>query len=59
MFKIKPCPFCGSEKVYLTGNKKYWVVCGKCGAEGPTLHVLWDYKGPAIKAWNTRAGDQQ
>lgn len=56
--KLKPCPFCGSMKVYLAGDNKYWVVCSSCGAEGPTPNgSLWDFKGPAIKAWNTRVGE--
>lgn len=37
--KIKPCPFCGSEKVSLGGclDKVQQVECTNCGANGPCV----------------------
>jgi len=59
MFKLKPCPFCGSMKVYVMGEKKHWIGCGNCGAEGPIPNGhLYDYIGPAVRAWNKRVGDK-
>lgn len=54
MIEFKPCPFCGSKNVYVVGDKKFWIACGNCGAEGPIPDGLWLYKGPAITAWNKR-----
>lgn len=59
MREFKPCPFCGSMIVYVMGDTKHWIACGSCGAEEPTPNGLWDYKGPAITAWNKRAGDPE
>jgi len=35
--KLKPCPFCGSEKVILEDDMQevYWVLCFECNATGP------------------------
>lgn len=50
----KPCPFCGSTGVYLFSSTRSWVVCDKCGAEGPAPKDLWDSEENALKAWNER-----
>ncbi|WP_088925853.1 Lar family restriction alleviation protein [Burkholderia multivorans] len=51
MSELKPCPFCGSDSVFMLGGS-YCVQCGNCGAEGP-----WNDDDPkvAIDAWNRRA----
>lgn len=51
MSKLKPCPFCGSEHVYVSKIKKsvYRVECWCCGAS------IESCIGEAIKWWNTRA----
>lgn len=48
---LKPCPFCGSDKVIsgMTQGRRF-VMC-ECDAEGPT----GDTPAKAITAWNTRA----
>ena len=55
--ELKPCPFCGSMKIYVNGDKKYWIACGSCGAEGPTPNRLWDCAENAIEEWNKRVGE--
>ena len=55
--KLKPCPFCGSMKIEVIGDDKYWIVCRSCGAEGPTPSCLWDCAENAIEEWNKRVGD--
>lgn len=61
--KLKPCPFCGSEKkvgIRRMGNKGYSVVCANCGGKGPyiTIKEWHDNKmiaqGQAIQTWNRR-----
>lgn len=50
--ELKPCPFCGSEKIKLWGDgvKAYWCQCQHCMASTTS-----DYKkDEAIKAWNMR-----
>lgn len=55
--KLKPCPFCGSYKVYgVTLNDKTrlfreYVCCDVCGSSTTTHET----KKKAIEAWNTRA----
>ncbi len=59
--KLKPCPFCGSEKVIMNREDdgevminpvdiSYFVVCNKCCIEGPYL----DSRKEAIEKWNLR-----
>ena len=62
MDTLKPCPFCGSDKVIDEGAPSYdtvteeerttWftVLCTDCHAEGPP-NLGWS---GAIEAWNTR-----
>lgn len=54
MSELKPCPFCGSERVNvaeIVGD--FFAVCGNCGAQGKQRATISD----AIGAWNRRAGD--
>lgn len=46
------CPFCGSidQNTSSNGIDSYFVVCGNCGAEGPTK----DTEREAIEAWFMR-----
>lgn len=51
---LKPCPFCGSDKVsvhYDEDDDTYSVYCSECGASG----ALGDTEAAAIKVWNERA----
>ncbi len=56
--KLKPCPFCGSEKIYIDmrdvfneDETEYFYTCKNCGATAPACIDDND----ALKAWNTRA----
>lgn len=54
MSELKPCPFCGSERVNvaeIAGN--FFAVCGNCGAKGKQVATI----SGAVDAWNRRAGD--
>ena len=56
--ELKPCPFCGSKKVFLCGWSIFFVNCEECGASGPA--VLCEgrpekEKARAVEAWNTQA----
>lgn len=65
MAKLKPCPFCGSDKIEIIDNssKKYgedWIIkCGGCHiaviASNEVLLPVNLYDLAA--AWNRRAGD--
>ena len=50
MDKIKPCPFCGSEKVSLGSglDKLQQVECSNCGATGPCVTSA----NKAVLLWN-------
>ena len=51
MKKLLPCPFCGSDDVYLMERgQRTEVQCGKCFARGGP-HAL---RGGAINKWNKR-----
>lgn len=54
--KLKPCPFCGSDRVYGTKARKgvYRVECWCCGASVESVYGI----EKAIKWWNTRAIDR-
>jgi len=61
MSDLRPCPFCGA-KPYLYENDPYMddrrhnrVHCENCGVDGP--HDAWYTVDGIIKAWNTRAGE--
>jgi len=59
MKEIKPCPFCGSEKVAgahsFTGI--YMIKCLNCGAIASFCGK--EEKIKAIDAWNTRAKESK
>lgn len=58
--KLKPCPFCGSNKVRLF-QKEYCVVyCDFCEARGASKfsEYLEPMRTQAIEAWNTRAKER-
>jgi len=49
---LSPCPFCGSEKIYVHehGNSNWYVQCSDCFGAMLYHHT----KAEAIIAWNTR-----
>ena len=51
--KLKPCPFCGSEKVHYVNNVRAdrQVICKECFAYGPAE----DTRSGAERAWNNRS----
>lgn len=53
---LKPCPFCGSEKLKVksSGRWGYFVAC-ECHAVGPNFSS----REGAIDAWNTRLEPRQ
>ena len=62
MIELKPCPFCGSEKIGVRRRRggrpghqaPYYreiVYCKKCGAESG----LGKRPGAAVKRWNRRS----
>ena len=72
MAELKPCPFCGSEKVGSAKGNCYWVDeeyrdnirvigCKKCGAIAGIFNVraLGEKKAKekAIESWNRRISD--
>ena len=48
--KLKPCPFCGSDKLELEHLPKF-VKCSDCGACGPSVFIT---ANGTINAWNKR-----
>lgn len=56
---LKPCPFCGSEKVNnfiigdMTLNNK--IICGSCGVSTSR----YEFTDEAIEAWNTRIDKEE
>lgn len=58
MEELKPCPFCGSNNIYVDeyehpcGQNRFRVVC--CDCMGQVDTGTWQIKYDAIKAWNTR-----
>jgi Lar family restriction alleviation protein len=58
MFELKPCPFCGCDKIsvqYLYFRP--YVICEKCHAQIPCYNTY----AKAKEAWNRRAynGDKE
>lgn len=49
--KLKPCPFCGSERVRIRGRKYYWVECDHCSGRGGGFLT----REGASAFWNRRA----
>lgn len=55
--KLKPCPFCGSDKVKIRhGDYGVFAECQGCGNRSVTVELSSDYtaKTVAIIAWNRR-----
>ena len=56
MFKLLPCPFCGSNNLKLKNSTMWgWFVSCSCAAVGPSSKS----KDEAIVAWNTRTEAKQ
>ena len=51
MKPLKPCPFCGSERLVVHEGKYAWVNCLNCETDGPVKQLGEE----AIEAWNRRA----
>lgn len=53
MAELKPCPFCGNQKIMLTNCGLWACWCTKCLANGG-----YDiFKKDAIEKWNRRVGE--
>lgn len=54
--KLKPCPFCGSNKVEIENitTDRVAAFCGYCGVVGPHTSLG---SAEAIKRWNMRRTD--
>lgn len=60
--QLKPCPFCGSDKIMVRDNsgyfgakeKEYYIVCRKCGTFFGNKNV-YGSRERTIRAWNRRA----
>ena len=54
MSQLKPCPNCGSEKIWrvhsTTSKFTWWIECAECHWCGKTRPFEW----MAIKVWNRR-----
>ena len=51
--KLKPCPFCGSDKIAYSPLDGY-VICTSCLASGPAFGGVKDNKIASINYWNKR-----
>jgi Lar family restriction alleviation protein len=49
---LKPCPFCGNDRVLLAYDYGIYAVCQGCGANGP--HRLIQDEKTAVTLWNRR-----
>ncbi len=51
--RAKPCPFCGSTKLYITGVSASAVCCQECECTGPykTTELFHEHQN-AFEAWN-------
>ena len=61
MDELKPCPFCGSEAVELTGLRDNWfdVSCSNIKCTAYKIACVYKTKEKARKAWNTRAKESE
>ncbi len=53
--KLKPCPFCGSDSLYIPENPvfDYYVRCNNCQSRSNSF----ENAERAIEAWNRRTND--
>ena len=51
MIELKPCPFCGSTRIYDAGLWHHVIKCLDCGTRSAPFSN-WD---EAVERWNTRA----
>lgn len=55
MNELKPCPFCGNERVNVAEIAgSFFAVCGSCGAQGKMMETI----SGVVGAWNRREGDK-
>ena len=58
MTVLKPCPFCGNEKCFICfdtiDEENFGVMCPACGG---SIYPDKETEGEAIKAWNSRKGE--
>jgi len=56
MAKMKPCPFCGTDKPVLCKYTEgtVWWYCSNCGAIGPEAET----KSAATRLWNKRSKEE-
>ena len=49
-FEVRPCPYCGTERLMLAnGSKSSWVCCRNCQTMGPSCETPEE----AVKKWNS------
>lgn len=49
-FEVRPCPYCGSERLTLAnGSNLSWVFCKNCTSMGPSCENAEE----AVKTWNS------
>lgn len=53
MTPIENCPFCGGKAVDDCNMRSVWVVCTRCGGQGPCFNGRYATEN-AIRAWNQR-----
>ena len=55
MDELKPCPFCGGEKISIIGpDEGYWTLCLDCLGEGGIGETVEE----AVSLWNLRDGER-
>lgn len=52
MEKLKPCPFCGGENIFIMDDMcgLNWASCSSCLTDGPVKNT----EKEAVMAWNKR-----
>lgn len=53
--KLKPCPFCGKNKLTIVGKNDLWISCDTCHTESgiaPNAEIL-------AEMWNTRIANNE